>query len=60
MYAGLKLPRRAWLGLTRLPEVGGISDQQRPHYMALVGNHMKVWTRQAASRNPCTTLGQPF
>jgi len=43
VYAGLKLPSRAWPGLTRLPEVGGISDRQRPHYMALVGNHMKVW-----------------
>ncbi|KAK9845449.1 hypothetical protein WJX81_006684, partial [Elliptochloris bilobata] len=42
LYSGLALPRRAWPGLKRLPEVGGITDAQRPHYMMLVSNHMKV------------------
>ena len=42
LYAGLALPRRVWLGLKRLPEVAGIADSQRRHYMALVANHLKV------------------
>ena len=42
LYAGLALPRRVWLGLKRLPEVAGIADSQRRHYMALVANHLKA------------------
>lgn len=42
LYAGLALPRRVWLGLKRLPEVAGIADAQRRHYMALVANHLKA------------------
>ncbi len=58
LYAGLGLPRRAWPGLKRLPEVGGIADRQRPALMALVGNHMKARRWERAQRSPSAPLLQ--
>lgn len=56
LYAGLGLPRRAWPGLKRLPEVGGIADRQRPALMALVGNHMKARCWERAQRSQSAPL----
>jgi len=58
LYAGLGLPRRAWPGLKRLPEVGGITDRQRPALMALVGNHMKARRSGPAQRSSSAPLLQ--
>ena len=58
LYAGLALPRRVWLGLKRLPEVAGIADSQRRHYMALVANHLKAHPASVVCLQGCCMPGR--
>ena len=41
MYAALQVQPKSWPGLKRLPEVGGVSAQQRQPYLRLVSSYIQ-------------------
>lgn len=41
VYAALEVPQKAWPGLKRLPEAGGVSLQSKQHYLELVSSYIQ-------------------